>query len=250
MKTDSSAEPKLVAIVTGAGRRIGSAIATQLHEAGYRVLLHYRLSGDGAQKLEAEFNAHRPDSAACFAGDMADDALPEALAQTAIERWGRLDALVNNASSFYPTALDTLTPAQFSDLIASNLKGPLFLAKACAARMQHGAIVNVLDIHARKPMPGYVAYCAAKAGLWSVTESLAIELAPRIRVNGVAPGRMIWGVGDNLDEAARIAEEQRIPMKQLGGGAEVARTVRFLLSDEAGYINGAVLPVDGGLRLT
>jgi pteridine reductase len=254
MKTDSS-EPALignppVAIVTGAGRRIGSAIATALHEAGYRVLLHYRLSGEGARKLEADFNARRSDSAACFAGDMADDALPEALAQTAIGRWGRLDALVNNASSFYPTALETLTPAQFGDLIASNLKGPLFLAKACAARMRSGAIVNVLDIHARKPMPGYVAYCAAKAGLWSVTESLAIELAPRIRVNGVAPGRMIWGVGDKLDEAERLAEQQRIPMKQLGGGAEVARTVRFLLSDEAGYINGAVLPVDGGLRLT
>lgn len=250
MKTDSSSAQSPVAIVTGAGRRIGSAIATALHEAGYRVLLHYRLSGEGAQKLEAELNARRPGSAACLAGDMADDALPEALAQTAIERWGRLDALVNNASSFYPTALDALTPAQFGDLIASNLKGPLFLAKACAARMRRGAIVNVLDIHARKPMPGYVAYCAAKAGLWSVTESLAIELAPRIRVNGVAPGRMIWGVGDNLDASARLAEEQRIPMKQLGGGAEVARTVRFLLSDEAGYINGAVLPVDGGLRLT
>ncbi len=239
-----------VALVTGAGRRIGSAIALALHEAGYRLLLHYRLSGDGARELEARFNAARPDSAICHAGDIADDALPDAMVEAIMQRWGRLDALVNNASSFYPTALATLTPAQFSDLIASNLKGPLFLSKACAARMSHGgAIVNVLDIHARKPMPGYVAYCAAKAGLWSVTESLAMELAPRIRVNGVAPGRMIWGAGDNLDEAQRQAEQNRIPLQRLGGGDEVARTVRFLLSAEAAYVNGAVLPVDGGLRL-
>lgn len=241
--------PAAVAIVTGAGRRIGSAIAETLHEAGYRVLLHYRLSGAGAQALAERFNAIRPDSAACLEGDLADDALPAALADDALRRWGRLDVLVNNASSFYPTALATLTPAQFADLVATNLKAPLFLAQACAARMQRGAIVNVLDIHARKPMPGYVAYCAAKAGLWSVTESLAVELAPRIRVNGVAPGRMIWGAGDNLDEAGKLAEQQRIPMQRLGGAVEVARAVRYLLSEDAAYVNGTIIPVDGGLRL-
>lgn len=248
--SSSAIQQAPVAIVTGAGRRIGSAIATTLHEAGYRVLLHYRESGSGAGALMESFNRQRPDSAAGHAGDLADEALPEALAQAALDRWQRLDALVNNASSFFPTALETLTPGQFDGLIASNLKGPLFLMQACARRMQSGAIVNVLDIHARKPMLGYVAYCAAKAGLWSATESLATELAPRIRVNGVAPGRMIWGGGDNLDEAGRVAEQARIPMQRLGGALEVARTVRFLLSDQADYINGAVIPVDGGLRLT
>ncbi|MDB5968252.1 MAG: Pteridine reductase [Hydrocarboniphaga sp.] len=238
-----------VALITGAGRRIGLAIARDLHAAGWNLLLHYR-SGDETPALEAELNASRATSAASFRGDLGDAALPAAISAAAIERYGRLDALINNASSFYPTPLDTLSHAQFDELMASNLKGPLFLAQACARRMSDGAaIVNLLDIHARKPMPGYVAYCAAKAALWSVTESLAVELAPKIRVNGIAPGRMIWGGGDNLDDAQRRAELARIPMGRLGGGDEVARAVRFLLSADAAYLNGAILPVDGGLRL-
>jgi pteridine reductase len=238
-----------VALITGAGRRIGLAIARDLHAAGWSLLLHYR-SGEETRVLEADLNAARPGSACSFQGDLGDAALPEAISAAAIERYGRLDALINNASSFYPTPLDTLTVAQFDDLLSSNLKGPLFLAQACARRMSEGAaIVNLLDIHARKPMPGYVAYCAAKAALWSVTESLAVELAPKIRVNGIAPGRMIWGGGDNLDDAQRDAEQQRIPMGRLGGGDEVAHAVRFLLSADAAYLNGAILPVDGGLRL-
>lgn len=242
-----------VALITGAGRRIGLAIARELHAAGYRVALHYHRSIDGARDLELELNRQRAGSAFCISGNLADTGVPESLAAAAHERWGRLDALVNNASGFFPTALASLTASQFDDLIGSNLKGPLFLSQACATRIGAGpgagAIVNILDIHARKPMPGYVAYCAAKAGLWAVTESLAIELAPRIRVNGVAPGRMIWGGGDNLDDAQKSAELARIPMGRLGGGEEVAKTVRFLLSADAGYLNGAILPVDGGLRL-
>lgn len=238
-----------VALITGAGRRIGLAIAQQLHATGWRVALHYHRSIDGVRELEAGLNAARADSAFCVSGNLADTQVPATLAATALARWGRLDALVNNASSFFPTSLESLTPMQFDDLIGSNLKGPLFLAQACARLMRKGAIVNILDIHARKPMPGYVAYCAAKAGLWAVTESLAIELAPRIRVNGVAPGRMIWGGGDNLDETQRAAELARIPMARLGGGEEVAKAVRFLLSADAAYLNGAILPVDGGLRL-
>ncbi|WP_428310940.1 SDR family oxidoreductase [Hydrocarboniphaga sp.] len=238
-----------VALITGAGRRIGLAIARELHAAGWNLLLHYR-SGDEALGLQAELNAARAGSTQSFQGDLGDAALPAALAAAAITHFGRLDALINNASSFYPTALDTLSHSQFDDLIASNLRGPLFLAQACARLMGEGsAIVNLLDIHARKPMPGYVAYCAAKAALWSVTEGLAVELAPRIRVNGIAPGRMIWGGGDNLDEAQRSAEQARIPMQRLGGGDEVAHAVRFLLSADAAYLNGAILPVDGGLRL-
>lgn len=238
-----------VALITGAGRRIGLAIARDLHADGWNLLLHYR-SGDETPALAAEFEAARAGSALAYRGDLGDAELPAAIAAAAVARWGRLDALINNASSFFATPLDTLTPAQFDDLLVSNLKGPLFLAQACARRMGAGAaIVNLLDIHARKPMPGYVAYCAAKAALWSVTESLAVELAPRIRVNGIAPGRMIWGGGDNLDEAQRRAEQARIPMARLGGGDEVARAVRFLLSADAAYLNGAILPVDGGLRL-
>ena len=238
-----------VALITGAGKRIGLAIARELHAAGWNLLLHYRSAAE-TPELEAELNASRAGSAASFQGDLADPALPRAIVAAVVARYGRLDALVNNASSFFSTPLDALTPAQFDDLLNSNLKGPLFLAQACARHMGEGsAIVNLLDIHARKPMPGYVAYCAAKAALWSVTESLALELAPRIRVNGIAPGRMIWGGGDNLDDAGRRAEQARIPMGRLGGGEEVARAVRFLLSADAAYLNGAILPVDGGLRL-
>ena len=212
-------------------------------------LLHYR-SGPEAAALEAELNATRSGSAFTLQGDLADAGLPERIASEAMARFGRIDALINNASSFYPTALDTLTAPQFDDLLTSNLRGPLFLAQACARHMGSGSsIVNLLDIHARKPMPGYVAYCAAKAALWSVTESLAVELAPRIRVNGVAPGRMIWGAGDNLDDAQKAAEQARIPMARLGGGDEVSRAVCFLVSEAAAYVNGAILPVDGGLRL-
>jgi len=238
-----------VAILTGASRRIGSAIARDLHALGWRLLLHYR-SGPEAAALEAELNATRSGSAFTLQGDLADAGLPERIASEAMARFGRIDALINNASSFYPTALDTLTAPQFDDLLTSNLRGPLFLAQACARHMGPGSsIVNLLDIHARKPMPGYVAYCAAKAALWSVTESLAVELAPRIRVNGVAPGRMIWGAGDNLDDAQKAAEQARIPMARLGGGDEVSRAVCFLVSEAAAYVNGAILPVDGGLRL-
>jgi pteridine reductase len=238
-----------VALITGAGRRIGLAVARELHAAGWNLMLHYR-SGEETAALEAQLNASRTGSAARFQGDLGDPALPQAIVAAVLDRYGRLDALVNNASSFYSTPLDTLSPAQFDDLLTSNLKGPLFLAQACARHMGEGsAIVNLLDIHARKPMRGYVAYCAAKAALWSVTESLAVELAPRIRVNGIAPGRMIWGGGDNLDDAQRSAEQARIPMARLGGGEEVARSVRFLLSADAAYLNGAILPVDGGLRL-
>ncbi len=243
---DASAGP--VALITGAGRRIGRAIALELHAAGWRLVLHYR-SGDEAAALAAELNADAAGSAISLAGDLADAGLGDRLAQAAVARWGRVDALINNASSFFPTPLLGLTSSQFDDLIVSNLKGPLFLAQACSRVMATGVIVNLLDIHARKPMPGYVAYCAAKAALWSVTESLAVELAPGIRVVGVAPGRMIWGEGDNLDERARVAEQSRIPMRRLGGGEEVARAVRFLLSADAAYLNGVILPVDGGLRL-
>ncbi|HKY90683.1 MAG TPA: pteridine reductase [Nevskiaceae bacterium] len=239
-----------VVLVTGAAKRIGAAIARTLHAGGARVVLHYRSSRGEAQPLARALEAARPDSSALVAADLLDLGAIDRLAQTAHARWGRLDALVNNASSYFATDLATLTGAQFDDLVGTNLKAPLFLSRACAPLLADGGcIVNIIDIHARKPLKGFAPYLAAKAGLWTLTEALALELAPRVRVNGVAPGHMLWAADPQFSPERADAELRRVPMGRLGGEQEIARAVRFLLSSEAAYINGAVLPVDGGLRL-
>lgn len=238
-----------VVLITGAGRRIGAAIARELHAAGWRVLIHARSSKQDASQLADELESRRKDSAQPLQGDLLLPENIEALAQLALQRWGRLDALVNNASTYYRTPLGSITPAQLDDLLGSNLRAPLLLTQACARIQTLSAVVNILDVHARKPMPGYSAYIAAKAGLWALTEALALELAPRVRVNGVAPGHMIWATNNSMSAAQKDAELARVPLRRLGGGEEVARAVRYLLSPEAAYVTGAVLPVDGGLRL-
>lgn len=236
-------------LVTGAARRIGAAIARTLHAAGWNVLVHYRASGAEARQLEKELNAQRKDSAHCLRANLLDLRAVEKLAEHAHAQWGRLDGLVNNASSYYRTPLEELSEEQFDDLIGGNLKAPLFLAQACARKMKAGAIVNIADIHAGRPMKHYSAYCAAKAGLVSITESLARELAPRIRVNAVAPGHILWAEKNTLSEERRAAEVARVPLQRLGRPEEIAMAVTYLLSPAAAYITGATLPVDGGLRL-
>ena len=238
-----------VAMVTGAAVRVGAAIAETLHAQGFRVVIHCRHSRAEAEALAARLNAARADSAAVLAADLIDlPALP-AFARAARARWGRLDALVNNASSYFRTPLAAVTPAQFSDLIGSNLAAPLFLSQACAAFPELRGIVNIVDVHARRPRAEYAPYFAAKAGLWTLTEALAVELAPRVRVNGVAPGHMIWAANPTLTPQQQAAELARIPLGRLGGADEVAKAVAFLLSAASDYMTGAVLPVDGGLRL-
>jgi pteridine reductase len=242
--------PGKVALITGAARRIGASITKELHSAGWNVLIHYRGSADEAHALAAELEALRPQSVHALQADLADAAALEKLARQAHAHWGRLDALINNASVYYPTPFGQISAAQFDDLAASNVRAPLLLTQACAPLMSAGAaVVNIVDALARQPARGFAAYHAAKAGLWTLTEAMALELAPAIRVNGVAPGHMLWPEYAELSEEDQRRELSRVPLGRLGGAQEIARCVRFLLSEDASYMTGAVLPVDGGLRL-
>ena len=238
-----------VVLVTGAAKRVGAAIARALHASGWNVVIHYRASGGEARALEKDLNKARPDSAASMRANLLDLRAVDKLAAEAHARWGRLDGLVNNASSYYKTPLAELTEEQYDDLTGSNLKAPLFLTRACAKLMKTGAVVNIADIHASVPMKHYAVYCAAKAGLVSLTESLARELAPRIRVNAVAPGHVLWAEGNTMTAAQRESEIARVPLGRLAQPEEIGLACAFLLSPAAGYVTGATLPVDGGLRL-
>ena len=239
-----------VILITGAARRVGAEIARTLHTAGARVVLHYHASAAEAAALAAELNAVRPVSAAFVQADLCDSAAAPRLVEFAVAQFGRLDALVNNASAFYATPLGSIDEQAWLDLIGSNLKGPLFLSQAAAAHLTttHGAIVNITDIHAERPLKNFPLYCAAKAGLLGLTRALALELAPEVRVNAVAPGPIEWPEGraaDDFDSAARASIVSRTLLQRQGSPADIARAVRFLLFD-ASYVTGQVMNVDGG----
>lgn len=238
-----------VALITGAAQRVGAEIARELHRSGMRVVIHYRASADAALTLQEELLAVRPDSAALLRADLLDTAALPALVAAAERQWGRLDALINNASSFYPTAIGAITETQWDDLVGSNLKAPLFLSQAAAPLLaaQQGNIVNIVDIHAERPLKGYPLYCAAKAGLAMLTKALARELAPAIRVNAVAPGAILWPA--QASEETRRAIVARTALKRQGQPRDVARAVRFLIH-EAEYMTGQIITVDGGRSLS
>lgn len=237
------------ALVTGAARRIGATIARKLHGAGMNIALHYRSSRGEADKLADELESRRSNSVRLVQGDLLQTHDLPRIAADAQAFWGRLDLLVNNASSFYQTPLGEITEAQWDDLMGSNLKAPLFLSQAVAPYLieSQGAIVNIVDIHAMRPLKGYPVYCAAKAGLWMLTQSLARELGPRVRVNGVAPGAILWP--EDASNAS-VHEEliERTALKREGHPDDVADTVLFLARDAA-YITGQIIPVDGGRTL-
>jgi len=242
---DDSLEGK-AALVTGGARRVGAAIARRLHAAGAKVLIHYRDSEADAARLESEFNAARPKSAAKVKAELLAPIAPRALLLAALEGFGRLDILVNNASSFFPVEVGKIESSHWEELIGSNLRAPLFIAQQAAAELakNEGCIVNIVDIHAERPLKGYALYSIAKAGLAAMTRALALELAPRVRVNGVAPGAIAWPEDGQFPDAERSRILSTTPLARTGAPEDIARAVHFLAS--APYVTGQVLAVDGG----
>ena len=247
--TAETATARPVALVTGSARRLGAAIARALHAAGYDMALHWRSARTDIDALVAELESRRPGSTLAVQGDLADDAQPALLVAAVVARFGRLDALVNNASGFEPTPVGGTTVQQWDALFASNARAPLFLAQAAAPhlRASHGAIVNMADIHGERPLRGHTVYCMAKAALLMATRSLALELAPEVRVNAVAPGAILWSEGDH-DAGRRAGILARTPLGRTGTEAEIADAVLWLLRS-AGYTTGQVVRVDGGRLL-
>ena len=235
-----------VILVTGAARRIGAAIVTRLHTNGARVAIHYRGSADDAESLADRLNSERTGSAAVFQADLLNVGNIQSLVDAVVEWGGRLDGLVNNASSFYPTPIGSITETQWDELIGSNLKAPLFLSQAAAdhLRNNNGAIVNIVDIHADRPLRNHAVYGSAKAGLAMLTRSLAKDLAPDIRVNGVSPGAILWPE-NGMTVAMQISIVKQIPLARAGDPEDIAGCVLYLLRD-ATYITGQIIPVDGG----
>ena len=235
-----------VALVTGAARRIGAAVARALHRRGLSVAVHYRRSRDEAEALARALDRERPGAAATFGSDLLDPGAPERLVSDVVSRFGALDVLVNNASSFYPTPLDTATEAEWDDVVGTNLKAPFFATRAAAPFLAagRGSVVNLADVHGRNPVTGYPVYCSAKAGLIMLTRALALELGPEVRVNAVAPGIALWPEDDH-DAQAHARAVQRVPLRRAGSAEEVADAVTWLALD-APYTTGEVLAVDGG----
>ena len=242
-------ESRPIALVTGSARRIGAAIARRLHAAGFDLALHYRDSASDAQVLAAELESERADSTLLLQADLAQfDRLPELVAKT-VGRFGRLDALVNNASAFHPTAFGATTPAQWDELFAINARAPFFLAQAAAPHLANanGAIVNIADIYAERPLRGHAVYAMGKAALLHMTHALALELAPKVRVNAVSPGAILWPEGGK-DPDAQASMLARTPLGRTGTPEEIAEAVLWLLQD-ARYCTGQALRVDGGRML-
>ena len=240
---------KKTALVTGGAKRIGASTSRLLHEAGYNIIIHYRRSQQSANELADELNAARPYSAKIIQADLNDETIYKQLIQQSFQCWNRLDVLVNNASSFYPTPVGSITLEDWDKLINSNMKAPLFLAQAAAPHLKQtqGNIINMIDVHGQRPMKDHAVYCAAKAGLSMITQSLAKDLGPDIRVNGVAPGAILWPDNDMPENMKKLILE-RTALKRPGQPIDIAKTILFLARD-ADYITGQIIAVDGGRTL-
>ena len=236
-----------VALITGAAVRLGAASAGLLHSNGFNIIIHCHRSTTPAAELAAEFNAIRPDSSRVLQADLADIPAVTGLGEQAIAAWGRLDVLVNNASAFYPTPLASIDASQWDELFASNAMAPLFLSKTVAPALQNtrGCIINMSDLYARRGLTNHAIYTMAKAALEAMTRSLARELAPRVRVNGIAPGAILWPPGEELSEEKKQAIIDKSCMKKMGDPSDIANAVLFLVKN-ATYMTGQILHVDGG----
>jgi pteridine reductase len=241
-----------VVLITGGARRVGAAMCRMLHASGASIMLHYRSSGTEARALQAELNAARADSVALVQADLLNLALLPSVVTETVNRFGQLDVLVNNASSFFPTPVGEITEQAWEDLVGTNLKTPLFLSQAAAAQLRrsHGCIINIVDIHADRPTRSYAVYSAAKGGLMALTRALACDLAPEVRVNGISPGVILWPEDERWsDEVARQRIIHTTLLKRVGEPDDIARTARFLIFD-APYITGQVIAVDGGRSIS
>ena len=234
------------ALITGGAKRVGAVTTQTLHEAGYNVIIHCRLSRQAADDLAAQLNDKRTDSARVIQGDLNNETIYDHLIDEAYHCWDRLDVLVNNASSFYPTPIGSITLDDWNNLVNSNMKAPLFLAQAAAPYLKQskGNIINMVDVHAQRPMKEHPVYCAAKAGLVMLTMSLAKELGPDVRVNGVAPGAILWPDTDMPEHTKNLILE-RTSLKRPGKPIDIAKTILFLVRD-GDYITGQIIAVDGG----
>jgi pteridine reductase len=247
--TNSEIAETRVALITGGAKRIGAATTKQLHQAGYNVVIHCRMSRQAADILAEDLNTLRANSANVIQGDLNNETVYDNLIEQTLAFWNRLDVLINNASSFYPTPVGLITLDDWNNLINSNMKAPLFLAQAAAPYLKktQGNIINMIDVHAQRPMKDHLVYCAAKAGLSMITLSLAKDLGPEIRVNGVAPGAILWPDND-MPEHTKSLILERTSLKRPGQPIDIAKTILFLAKD-ADYITGQIIAVDGGRTL-
>ena len=247
-------EPSLhnkIILITGGAKRVGAAICRLLHANGANLMIHYRSSVNEARTLQAELNLQRANSVAIIQGDLLNLAVLPSLVQETIKHFGQLDVLINNASSYYPTEIGDIKDEQWHDLMGSNLKAPLFLAQAAAAelRKQQGCIINITDMHVERPKKGYIIYSVAKAGLVTLTKSLAHELSPEVRVNVVAPGPVMWPEDNpQFDELYRQRVISQTLLKRIGEPDDIAKAVKFLIQD-APFMTGQIIAVDGGRSL-
>lgn len=249
MQAKQTAVNEPVVLITGGARRVGAVMARHLHAQGLRIALHYRHSAKAARQLQAELQEQREDSVLLLQADLLAVNKINHMLQTVIDVWGRLDVLINNASSFYPTAVGKVTEKDWDDLLGSNLKAPFFLSQAAAPHLakHQGCIINLADIHAERPLKNHPVYSIAKAGLVTATKALARELGPQVRVNAIAPGAIMWPEAD-MDDLAKQRIISNTALKRHGEPLDIARTAWFLIKD-APYITGQIIAVDGGRTL-
>ncbi len=251
METKKDKLTNKVALITGGAKRVGAAICRELHAHGASLMIHYNTSAAEARALQAELNLQRKNSVAIIQGDLLNTTILPSIVSETIKHFGRLDVLINNASTYFPTEIGQISEESWHNLMGSNLKAPAFLSQAAAQelRKQHGCIVNITDMHIERPKKGYIVYSVAKAGLVTLTKSLAHELGPEVRVNAVAPGPVQWPENNpQFDEVYRQRVISQTLLKRVGEPEDIAKAVKFLVYD-APFVTGHVLAVDGGRSL-